>query len=476
MKHLLLTTIAAVVLTGCSKSPEEKMYILLEASANGQTEVVRKILKEGKHSDYGGGAFVEAMRVSIDNKNFVITELIINEVPRFSSGANALAYYLRRPKNDISESREKYFLIKLIELVKLHYPPKKSTAQFFAPLFTPAKSPKLELAEFLISEGIKLHTADITYYLREFYMVNEVLEFLLEHGADINYEFEDGSTILDVAIRENSPSIEFIKGKGGKANSDKSVFLAVKYFNKPALLELLNDSKNINYKDAGGNTLLHIGVGLGDDLLHRYDNPLYKEFIELLLDKGADPFRKNNEGFTPIFLTEKDPMFLGMLPHNDLKVFKIIKEILQEPRLNRAVRMKNVELVKKCLAEKDSLESRGTLHFRNATPLYYAAYNVDPVITKLLLENGAEVNALDYQGETPLHTAVYHTFPYAEEDGIKVINLLIENGAELNVVKNIPRKMTPLDFAKDPSGKVADLLRKHGGKTAEELKAEDIEP
>ena len=52
------------------------MYILLEASANGQTEVVRKILKEGKHSDYGGGAFVEAMRVSIDNKNFVITELI----------------------------------------------------------------------------------------------------------------------------------------------------------------------------------------------------------------------------------------------------------------------------------------------------------------------------------------------------------------------------------------------------------------
>ncbi len=35
--------------------------------------------------------------------------------------------------------------------------------------------------------------------------------------------------------------------------------------------------------------------------------------------------------------------------------------------------------------------------------------------------------------------------------------------------------MTPLDFAKDPSGKVADLLRKHGGKTAEELKAEDID-
>ena len=52
MKHLLLTTIAAVVLTGCLKSPEEKRHILLDASAKGQTEVVRKALEEGKHSEY----------------------------------------------------------------------------------------------------------------------------------------------------------------------------------------------------------------------------------------------------------------------------------------------------------------------------------------------------------------------------------------------------------------------------------------
>ena len=466
MKHLLLTTIAAVLLTGCSKSPEEKRDILLDASANGQTEVVRNALEEGKHSEYEPNVIFNAMGESIYTKNFKITELIIKEVPRFSSGADALAIYLRRSKNDISESREKDFLIKLIELVKIHYPPKKSTMQFFAPLFVSAKSPKLELAEFLISEGIKLHTADITHYLRDFYMVNEVLEFLLSHGADINSEDEDGSTVLDVAIRENSPSVEFIKSKGGKANSDNSIFLAVKYFNKPALLDLLNDRKKINTIDANGNTLLHLAA-----------KELNKECIELLLDKGANTTAKNNEGFTPIGiifqglgnLTNMQGDGKIILDSDQLQAFK---NLLEEPRLNRAVRTKNIELAKLCIAEKDSLESRGTLHFRNATPLYYAAYNVDPVITKLLLENGAKVNALDYQGETPLHTAVYHTFPNIEENGIKVINLLIENGAEVNAVKNIPRKMTPLDFAKDPSGKIANLLRKHGGKTSEELKAQ----
>ncbi len=478
MKHLLLTTIAAVVLTGCSKSLEEEMYILLDSSANGQTEVVRNILEEGKHSEYGRGAFGEAMRVSIDNKNFEITELIINEVPRFSSGADALRFYLRSPI-DISDSREKDFLIKLIKLVKLHFPPKKRTAQFFDRIFH--NSPKLEIADFLINEGIKLHPADIPDFLRNFYNKNEVLEFLLTHGADINSEHEDGSTVLDVAIRENSPSVEFIKSKGGKANSDNSIFLAVKYFNKPALLELLTDSKKINSMDDEGNTLLHLAVG-SDESHSRYENPLYKEFIELLLDKGANSSAKNNEGLTPIGIIAPGftPGLMGpmrntyfsnfslMRPHHS-DLLKAIIEILEEPRLNRAVRTRNTELVKKYITEKDSLESRGK---RQATPLYYAAYNVDPAITKLLLENGAKVDAHDYQGETPLHTAVYHSYPNVEEEGIKVIKLLIENGSDVNRVKKFPGKITPLDFAKDPNGKIADLLRKHGAKTAKELKAE----
>ncbi|RTZ69639.1 MAG: hypothetical protein DSZ35_02165 [Verrucomicrobia bacterium] len=57
---------------------------------------------------------------------------------------------------------------------------------------------------------------------------------------------------------------------------------------------------------------------------------------------------------------------------------------------------------------------------------------------------------------------------FAAEKGHKeIVELLIAKGADANA-KDVNGK-TPLDEAK---GEIADLLRKHGGKTGEELKAE----
>jgi ankyrin repeat protein len=51
----------------------------------------------------------------------------------------------------------------------------------------------------------------------------------------------------------------------------------------------------------------------------------------------------------------------------------------------------------------------------------------------------------------------------------EIAELLLAEGADVNAIDRYGR--TPLNFAiKKP--KIADLLRKHGGKTGEELKAE----
>ena len=53
---------------------------------------------------------------------------------------------------------------------------------------------------------------------------------------------------------------------------------------------------------------------------------------------------------------------------------------------------------------------------------------------------------------------------------MEIAKLLITNGADVNV-KNV-NGGTPLDLANEWKQKqTADLLRKHGGKTGEELKA-----
>ena len=87
------------------------------------------------------------------------------------------------------------------------------------------------------------------------------------------------------------------------------------------------------------------------------------------------------------------------------------------------------------------------------------AGNIEAV--KKHLASGADLNARDPEGGTPLH--------YAASLGHKeVAELLIEKGAEVNA---LGVHGTPLDRAigrKHPE--TADLLRKHGGKTGAELK------
>ena len=85
--------------------------------------------------------------------------------------------------------------------------------------------------------------------------------------------------------------------------------------------------------------------------------------------------------------------------------------------------------------------------------------NIEAV--KQHLAAGADVNAKDEWDRTPLH--------YATLEGHKeVAELLIANGADVNAWDGYE---TPLDVSDDES-EFATLLRKHGGKTGAELKAE----
>jgi len=89
--------------------------------------------------------------------------------------------------------------------------------------------------------------------------------------------------------------------------------------------------------------------------------------------------------------------------------------------------------------------------------------NIEAV--KQHLAAGADVNATDDRyGRTPLSFA-------AANDYKELIELLIAEGADVNA-KDVTGQ-TPLDGAVDNGfNQTAAVLRKHGGKTGEELKAE----
>ena len=135
------------------------------------------------------------------------------------------------------------------------------------------------------------------------------------------------------------------------------------------------------------------------------------------------------------------------------------------PSIHEAAAEGNIKRVKQHLVEGVDVNAK----FKDGwTPLHMAAEGGHREIVDLLIAKGADINATagwgDGVGWTPLHMA-------AEEGHKKVVELLILKGADINVKNGDDR--TPLDVAiKHKRTETADLLRKHGGKTGKQLKAE----
>jgi len=97
-------------------------------------------------------------------------------------------------------------------------------------------------------------------------------------------------------------------------------------------------------------------------------------------------------------------------------------------------------------------------------PLHYTARDNKPEVAKVLLANGADINAKDYSGFTPIH----HT---ARDNKPEVAKVLLANGAQVNVGDNGGRTALRVAREFDSFGRwsplvgnpeMEALLRQHG--------------
>ena len=131
----------------------------------------------------------------------------------------------------------------------------------------------------------------------------------------------------------------------------------------------------------------------------------------------------------------------------------------------------NIEAVKQHLAAGTDVNAKDDL--TGLTPLFDAVSSGKKEVAALLIDKGADVNGKIAMGFTSLHNA-------AGSGRYEIVELLIEKGADVNEKNDFG--ITPLDMAEVSASrdeeteldykKVDDLLRKHGGKTGEELEAE----
>ena len=132
----------------------------------------------------------------------------------------------------------------------------------------------------------------------------------------------------------------------------------------------------------------------------------------------------------------------------------------------------NIEVVKQHLAAGTDVNEKNAL---KRTPLHAAVWNYRKEVIELLIANGADVNA-GYKNEHSKKNPMIGTIiPGAIHSGTEVIvpiNMFSGTPLDLAIMRKNAVKFTKLTGGININAETANLLRKHGGKTGAELKAE----
>ena len=286
---------------------------------------------------------------------------------------------------------------------------------------------------------------------------SEIVELLIAKGADVNAKSSDGGTPLDWAEETgfNKETADLLRKHG--ATTTKPKVTSFKSMPEIDLASFTEEQQatilaQANKEGCDCGCKMTVAECRNDDTSCRTSVRLAKVIVEEVTGEKPNSESKADGAKTSAELKAAEPVAEASQP-------KPTTAKAPDISIHKAVEEGNIEAVKKFLAA--GIDVNAKAFITGSTPLHIAATKE---VVELLIAKGADVNAKDKYDMTPLH-------PAAGRGHKEVVELLIAGGADVNARDEDGD--TPLDWA-DRRNQTATtaLLRKHGGKTGEELKAE----
>ena len=298
----------------------------------------------------------------------------------------------------------------------------------------------------------------------------------LGKGTDVNARGPQGTPLSLATLAGKDKVLEFLLSKGAEVNAvnddGNAALHAAAFLGRVGVVKtLLKNGAAVNARNKEGETPLDIASDRWTPELAKFIKDAIIDGLQIPIDLGT--------------VKAGRPAVAAFLRGNGGKTADDLAKAKADNIWN-AARSGNLDALKQHLAKKADVNGSDE---RGITPLGWAALAGHTRAAEFLIEQGAQVNATNKEGNTPLHAAAFL-------GRVEIVALLIKHKANVNTknddgetplesvasdwtealqrgtqfTANVLKIKVDMEELKSARPGIAEMLRKHGGKTSEELK------